>query len=249
VEAITENFLGRGGRPPAVLERVCRDARLVLHGVSLSIGSTEPLSADYLDVLDELVRRFSPEVVSDHLCFSSFGGHHGHDLWPLPLTEEALIHVADRVDRVQARLGRKVTLENPSRYVAYAADRMTEWEFLNELAGRTGCGLLLDVNNVYVSANNIGFSAEEYLDRLRLDAVEQVHLAGHTDRGKYLLDDHAGRVCDEVWRLFDRVLHRGLEAPVIVEWDGEVPELSVVVAEAEKAADHVGGSRLRSQAA
>jgi uncharacterized protein len=236
VEAITENFLGRGGRPPALLERLRSETRLALHGVSLSIGGMDPIDARYLAGMRELVQRFEPEIVSDHLCFSGFAGKRGHDLWPIPYTAESLAHVARRVDAVQTSLGRRIALENPSRYVAFADDALPEWHFLNELAKRTGCGILLDVNNVHVSAFNLGFDVEEYLAGIAMDRVVQYHVAGHQDNGKYLLDDHGSPVADVVWDYFARVQARCPGAPVIVEWDGDVPPLSTVVAEAEKAA-------------
>src|SRR5256885_1521562 len=160
-EAISENFMIRGGRPLAVLERVRAEAPLVLHGVSLSIGSTDPLNELYLGELAALARRFEPAWVSDHLCWGSFGGHYAHDLLPLPYTEEALAVVAERIQRVQERLGRRILVENVSSYVTFTHSTMPEWEFLAAVAERADCGILLDVNNVYVSAVNHGFSAEE----------------------------------------------------------------------------------------
>jgi len=163
-EAISENFMIRGGRPLAVLERVRAAAPLVLHGVSLSIGSTDPLNERYLGELAALARRFEPAWISDHLCWGSFGGHYAHDLLPLPYTEEALAVVAERIQRVQERLGRRILVENVSSYVTFTHSTMPEWEFLAAVAERADCGILLDVNNVYVSAVNHGFSAEEYID-------------------------------------------------------------------------------------
>lgn len=244
VEAITENFLGRGGRPPAVLERIRREARVALHGVSLNIGSVDPIDQSYLAGLRELVQCFEPEIVSDHLCFSGYGGRRGHDLWPIPYTEDSLDHVAARIAVVQEGLGCRIALENPSRYVAFAEDSLPEWQFLNELVSRTACGILLDVNNVYVSAHNLGFNVDEYLDEIALEGVQQYHVAGHSDAGAYLLDDHGGPVCDAVWRHFERIYARCPGAPVIVEWDGDVPPVATVVAEAEKAATIVSQFRV-----
>src|SRR5882724_1295855 len=166
------------------------EAPLVLHGVSLSIGSTDPLNELYLGELAALARRFEPAWVSDHLCWGSFGGHYAHDLLPLPWTEEALAVVVERITRVQERLGRRILVENVSSYVTFTHSTMPEWEFLAAVAERADCGLLLDVNNVYVSAVNHGFSAEAYLDGVPPARVGQIHLAGHSDKGTHLLDTH-----------------------------------------------------------
>lgn len=231
-EAVTENFLGRGGRPQAVLERVRRDAAVALHGVSLSIGSTDPLSEDYLRALLELHARVQPVWVSDHLCFGSLGGHYAHDLWPLPYTEEAVRHVVERVAQVQERLGERILLENVSSYVAYRASAMPEWEFVTEVCERADCLLLLDLNNVVVSAHNHGFDPVRYVDALPLSRIRQLHLAGHADHGTHRIDDHGGPVCDETWALYRHLVRRAGPLPVIVEWDSNLPPLEVVVAEA-----------------
>jgi uncharacterized protein (UPF0276 family) len=234
-EATSENFLGRGGRALRVLERVRRDVPIALHGVSLSIGGVDPLSEPYLTELAELAARVEAFSVSDHLCFSTFGGHYAHDLWPLPYTEEALVHVVERVERVQARLGRQILLENVSSYVEYQASTLPEWEFLAEVAARSGAGILLDVNNVYVSASNLGFDAERYLAGIPRERVRQMHLAGHSEGGGFLLDDHGSPVTSEVWRLFERALARFGAVPTIIEWDERVPPLAELEAEAERA--------------
>jgi uncharacterized protein (UPF0276 family) len=234
-EVVTENFLGRGGRPQAVLERVRRDAAVALHGVSLSIGSTDPLSDDYLRALVELHARIQPAWVSDHLCFGSLGGHYAHDLWPLPYTQEAVRHVVERVARVQERLGERILLENVSSYVGYQASAMPEWGFVTEVCERADCLLLLDLNNVVVSAHNHVFDAVRYLDALPLTRVRQLHLAGHTDHGTYRLDDHGGPVGEETWSLYRYLVRRAGPLPVIVEWDSNLPSLEVVIAEAVSA--------------
>lgn len=235
-EAISENFFEPGGRPKAVLERVRAARPIVLHGVSLGIGGVSPLSAEYLDALDALTQWAQPAWVSDHLCWVGHGGEYGHDLWPLPLSEEALAHVAGRVHAVQERLRRPILIENVSSYVDFVASHIPEWEFLNELARRTGCGLLLDINNVYVSAHNHGFSAEAYLDAIEPAFVGQLHLAGHEDYGAYLFDSHLGPVPDPVWRLYERALGRLGAVSTLVEWDTSVPAYDVVVADSERAA-------------
>ncbi|MBK6696660.1 MAG: DUF692 domain-containing protein [Myxococcales bacterium] len=235
VEALTENFLERGGRPAAVLERVRRDARVLLHGVGLSIGGVDPLRSDYLRKLRALREAVLPEVVSDHLCFGSFGGRHGHDLWPLPFTEEALAHVVRRVVEVQDQLGSRIALENVSSYVTYASSEMTEWEFLSEVSERADCFLLLDVNNVHVSATNHGFDARAFVRGLPQRRVAQFHVAGHSVREGYLFDDHGSDVPDVVWRLYREAVERFGAVPCIVERDENVPDLAVLVQESERA--------------
>lgn len=235
VEAVTENFLGRGGRPRAVLERVRRDVPVALHGVSLSIGGTSPLNERYLDDLRALCAEVEPAIVSDHLCFGTVGRHYGHDLWPLPYTEEAVAHVAARVARVQDRLGRRLALENVSSYARFADSQLTEWDFLDAVTGRADCDILLDLNNVYVSARNLGFSAEDYVDGVPHKRVAQFHLAGHSDLGSHLLDDHGSAVPPAVWALHRRAVHRFGPTPTIVEWDENVPTLDRLAAEVEDA--------------
>jgi uncharacterized protein (UPF0276 family) len=234
-EVVSENFMIRGGRPLAVLERARAMAPIVLHGVSLSIGSTDPLNERYLDALRALAERFEPAWVSDHLCWGSVGGRYAHDLLPLPYTEEALAHVVARVVRVQERLGRRILLENVSSYLTYRHSAMPEWEFLSAVAAQADCGILLDVNNVYVSATNHGFSAEAYLDGVPVARVGQFHLAGHSDHGTHLLDTHDACVPDPVWALYRRAVERFGRVSSLVEWDDRIPELDEVLAEAERA--------------
>ena len=234
-EATTENFLGRGGRAHSVLTRVRGEIDVSLHGVSLSVGGLEPLNESYLTELAALARRIEPLSVSDHLCFGTFGDHYAHDLWPLPYTEEALEHVVRRVEQVQARLGRQLLLENVSSYVEYRASTLREWEFLSEVAERADAGILLDVNNVFVSATNHGFSPTAYLDGLPVKHVQQMHLAGHSEAGGFLLDDHGSHVTSAVWQLFEHALARFGPLPTIIEWDERVPALSELEAEAELA--------------
>lgn len=234
VEAITENFLDRGGRPAAVLERVRRDSEVVLHGVSLSIGGTDALPLSYLDAVRELAGRVEATVVSDHLCFGTFGGHRGHDLWPMPYTEEALGHLVERIGRVQDRLGRRIALENPSSYVEWTASTIPEWELLAALAERADCQLLLDVNNVVVSAHNHGFDPLRYVYALPVDRVVQLHLAGHSQRHGYLFDDHGSAVPPSVWELYQAVVARFGDVRCIVEWDENVPSLEELTAEVQK---------------
>jgi uncharacterized protein len=243
LEAISENFMVRGGRALHVLERMRRDRPLVLHGVSLSIGGSDPLDERYLRELRALCDRFEPAWVSDHLCWTSCDAHQLHDLLPLPWREDVLEHVVARVARVQDALGRRLVLENVSSYLAFD-DGMPEWEFVAELARRADCALLLDVNNVHVSARNHGFDAGRYVDAMPAERVVQIHLAGHSDHGTHLLDTHDAPVADAVWQLYRHTIARLGRVSTLVEWDGDVPALAVVEDEALRArrlADEVAG--------
>lgn len=234
-ECITENFLDVGGRPRATLERVRASYPLVFHGVSLSIGGAHPLDERYLRSVRTLASELEAAWVSDHLCWSSIDGQQLHDLLPLPYTEEALAHVVARVDQAQAILGRPLVLENPSTYVRFAESTIDEAVFLAEIARRTGAGLLLDVNNVYVNARNFGFDPASYLDAIPTDAVWQIHLAGHTDLSTHVIDTHDAPVCDAVWALYERAVARFGAVPTLIEWDDALPPLEIVVAESQRA--------------
>jgi len=234
-EVISENFMADGGRPVDVLDRVRAQYPIVLHGVSLSIGSADPLNRPYLDRLAALARRTEPAWVSDHLCWAGFGGHYAHDLLPLPYTEEALRHVVARVDQVQEHLGRPIALENVSSYVTFRQSSMPEWEFLAEIARRSGCGILLDVNNIYVSSRNHGFDPRAYVQGIPKEAVWQFHLAGHSDKGKYLLDTHDHPVPDPVWDLYALAVERFGPVSALVEWDDNIPDFERLEAESLRA--------------
>ena len=234
-EVISENFMIPGGRPLAVLERVRADTPVVLHGVSLSIGSTDALNLAYLDDLARLIARIEPAWVSDHLCWGSHGRRYAHDLLPLPYTEEAIDHVVGRVGEVQDRLGRRILLENVSSYVAFRHSTMPEWAFISAIAEQADCGILLDVNNVFVSAVNHGFRAADYLAGLPAHRIGQIHLAGHSDHGTHLLDTHDAPVRGEVWDLYRDAVRRFGALPTLVEWDDHVPPIEDVLAEAERA--------------
>ena len=236
MEAVSENYLAPGGRPVAALEKVRREVPVALHGVSLAIGSADALDRPYLAALRALIDRIQPALVSDHLCWGRHGGRYVHDLWPLPFTEEALAHVVERVGRVQEALGRQILLENVSSYVAFRDPTMSEWEFLGEIARRADCGILLDVNNIYVSARNHGFSALDYIDGVPPDRVAQFHLAGHSDKGAYLFDSHDAQVPDAVWDLYRAAVARFGAVPSLIEWDDHIPELEVLVGESRRAA-------------
>ena len=231
-EVISENFMGAGGNPRRVLEAVRRDYPVVLHGVSLSIGSTDLLDERYLDELDALARAVEPAWISDHLCWGTAHGINGHDLLPLPYTEEALAHVARRVEMVQERLGRRILLENPSSYLVLEGD-MPEHAFVAELARRADCGILLDVNNVFVSAHNHGWDPLDYLAALPVERVGQIHLAGHSEQGALLIDTHDGYVADGVWQLYARAVERLGARSTMIEWDADVPPFEELQAELE----------------
>jgi uncharacterized protein (UPF0276 family) len=234
-EAITENYMDTGGRPLAVLEAVRRDYPVALHGVALSIGSSDPLDGAYLTALKALVERIEPSIISDHLCWSSVDERPLCDLLPLPLTEEALEHVVARVKAVQDFLGRRILLENPSTYLAWNSSTIPEPEFLARLSERADCGLLLDVNNVYVSSVNLGFDPVAYLDALPAERVGQVHLAGFSDMGSYLFDTHSHPVSEEVWQLYAHVLERMGPLTSMVEWDADIPSWPRLVEEVDLA--------------
>jgi len=234
-EALTENYMVAGGRLPRVLDEVRGLAPVVLHGVSMNLGSVDALDAGYLDALDELARRAEPPWLSDHLCWTGVGGRNLHDLLPLPQTEEAVEHVAARIRRVQDRLGRRIAVENVSSYVELASNRLTEWEFLGAVAERADCGILLDVNNVFVSAHNHGFDARAYLDAVDPGRVFQIHLAGHGLDGPLLIDTHDHPVCDEVWSLYAHALRRIGPVSTLIEWDGNLPDFERLCEEAARA--------------
>jgi hypothetical protein len=225
-----------GGNPRHVLRQVRARYPVVLHGVSLSIGSVDPIDETYLTGLAALADEIEPAWISDHLCWSSFGGHTGHDLWPLPFTEEALGHVVRRVQAVQERLRRRILIENVSSYLELACSTLPEWEFLSEVARRADCGLLLDVNNVFVSAHNHGFEAAEFLAGIPVERVKQIHLAGHRDEGTHLLDTHDHAVCHGVWELYRAAVRRFGAVPTIIERDDDIPPLAEVLAESRQAA-------------
>ena len=234
-EAITENYLVAGGRPLDNLERIRARYPLVLHGVSLSIGSTDPLDRGYLRRVRSLADRVEPVWISDHLCWTGTDGLNLHDLLPLPYTEEALAHVAARVGEVQDALGRRILLENVSSYVSFAASTCTEWEFLACLTERADCDLLLDVNNVYVSSVNHGYDAREFIDALPAMRVRQIHLAGHSDHGSYIVDTHDAAIVDPVWDLYAYALRRCGAVPTMIERDDRIPPLAELVTELDRA--------------
>ncbi len=231
LEIVSENYMVPGGRPLAWLERFRERFPLVMHGVSLSIGGTDPLDEGYLDRLAELAHRVEPAWVSDHLCWTGVQGINLHDLMPLPYTEEALAHVVERVRRVQDRLGRRILLENVSSYVRYADAQLSEWEFLAAVAERADCLILLDINNIHVSAHNHGFAARDYLDGIPVGRVQQFHLAGHEQGGQLLIDTHDAPVPDPVWQLYAEAVRRFGRVSTMIERDDHIPPLSELLAE------------------
>jgi hypothetical protein len=238
-EAISENFMDSHGRPRAVLKAVAEHYPIVLHGVSLSIGSTDPLDREYLVRLKRLADDVKPAWISDHLCWTGVLGLNSHDLLPVPLTEDSLSHIAARVRQVQDILERPLILENPSAYVRFAHSEMEEPEFLRRLAAETGCGLLLDVNNVHVSCFNAGTDPLAYLDVFPFEHVVQLHIAGHQHLGTHIVDTHDGPVSAPVWELFRRAWQATGGAATLLEWDDRIPPFAECYAELIRARDHM----------
>jgi len=234
-EIVSENYLDNRGYGLRVLEHVAAHRPIVMHGVSLSIGSTAPLDYGYLGKLRDLAAAFRPLWISDHLCWTGIGGINSHDLLPMPLTGESLDHVADRVAAVQEFLGRPLILENPSSYLQFRADQMPECAFLARLAERTGCGLLLDVNNVHVSATNHGFDPLAYLEAIPAEYVVQMHLAGPSDFGTHLIDTHDKPVPEAVWALYARAWAHCGPVATLLEWDADIPPFEDLLVELTKA--------------
>lgn len=234
-EAITENHLEAGGQPRAALRRIREQRPVTLHGVSLSLGSIDPIDRKYVRSVRALADELEPELVSDHLCWSSLDGQHTHDLWPLPRTEESLRHLIPRVALVQELLARPLVIENISAYTTFASTTIAEPEFLTALCRATGARLLVDINNLYVCEKNLGVDAAAWLDAIPVELVAQFHLAGHSDHGTHLLDTHDAPVCDEVWALYRHAVARFGEVPAMIEWDETIPPLQRLTEEVEHA--------------
>ena len=234
-EVLTENYLDTGGRPLFVLDKIAESYRLVMHGVSMSVGSTDPVDFDYLAKVKALAKRINALWVSDHVCWTGVLGRNTHDLLPLPYTEESLRHTVAHVRTIQDYLERPLVLENPSTYLEFTPNSMPEWEFVARMAEEADCGLLLDVNNVYVSAFNHSFDPVAYIDAIPGERVCQYHLAGHTHKGTHILDTHSDHVVDPVWQLYGHTIRRvGLRA-TLLEWDANIPPFEVVRDEVLKA--------------
>jgi hypothetical protein len=234
-EVHSENYFADGGPALAALDRIRADYPLSLHGVGMSLGSTDPLARAHLAKLARLIARVEPALVSEHLCWSGVEGRHFNDLLPLPYTDDALSHVCSRVAEVQDYLGRQIAVENVSSYFAFAEATIPEWEFVAAVARRTGCRLLLDVNNIYVNAVNHGFSADAYLMAIPPDAVAEIHLAGFDASGPCLIDTHGTRVAPDVWALYRRAIARFGPRPTLLEWDLDLPAFAVLEEEAATA--------------
>ncbi len=234
-EVISENFLVEGGKPRYHLARVLESYRVVPHGVSLGIAGPEPLDREYLKRLKRLLAEVKPPWLSDHFCWSGAGGAHVHDLLPIPYTKQAIERVVERAREVQDFLEVRFALENTSSYLSYEASTFSEWAFISEIAERADIGLLLDVNNVYVSAYNHGFDPFEFIEHVPHERVVQIHLAGHTNLGAYIIDTHRGSVIDPVWDLYQRTVELTGSVSTSIEWDDEIPSFDVLMAETEKA--------------
>jgi uncharacterized protein (UPF0276 family) len=239
IEVHTENYFHDGGPHVHALERACDLYPLSLHGVGLGLGSTDELDRSHLARIRRAVDRFHPALVSEHACWGSHDGEHFNDLLPLPYTDEAARHLASRIAIVQQELGRQILIENLSCYLAFRSSRLTEWEFLSAVAAESGCGLLLDVNNAYVNSVNVGLDARGFIERLPPGSVQEIHLAGHARRTvgdhELLLDDHSCTVSEPVWELYEHAIRRHGAVPTLIEWDTNIPELSVLVGEAARA--------------
>jgi len=234
-ELITENFMVAGGNPLRVLDAVRQHYPVALHGVSMNLGGTDPLDKSYLDNLAKLIRRAEPLWISDHLCWTGHGGHHLHDLLPLPYTEEMVEHVSCRIREVQERLGQRVLIENVASYVQFKQSGMPEWEFISAVANRADCMILLDVNNLFVSGRNHGFDPRQYIEAVQACRVRQLHLAGHSVGGPLLIDTHDHPVSEAVWALYRYTLRRLGPLPIMLERDEAIPDLAQVLQELDRA--------------
>ncbi|MFT5502746.1 MAG: hypothetical protein ACI845_003701 [Gammaproteobacteria bacterium] len=235
LEILSENYMVEGGKPLYFLDAIREYYPMVMHGVSMSLGSTDPINFDYLKDLKNLIDRIQPEWISDHLCWTGVDQKNMHDLLPLPYTETAVQHVADHISRVQDYLGRQMLIENLSSYITYVEDSMMEWEFLSAIAKRADCFLLLDVNNIYVSSYNHNFDPLDYLNGIPVDRVWQHHLAGHTNDGNLIIDTHDQDIIDPVWALYEETAKRFGPVSTMIERDGNIPPLDQVLQELDRA--------------
>jgi len=230
-EILSDNYLVDGGKPRYYLKQISERYPIVMHGVAMSLGSIEPLDFEYLTRLKSLIDEVKPRWISDHLCFNQSSGVNSHDLLPMPYTDEAIEHIATRIREVQSFLGQKILLENVSSYLSYKESTMTEWEFYNAVCERADCLMLLDINNVYVSARNHHFEPKDYLNGLDRNRVRQIHLAGHSDYGDYVIDTHDQAVCDPVWALYDYAVERFGKISTMIERDDNIPPLQDLIEE------------------
>ncbi len=234
-EILTENYLIAGGKPLYFLDKIRADYPVVMHGVSMSIGSTDPLDWNYLKQVQQLAARIEPRWISDHLCWTGIQGKNTHDLLPIPYTEEAIQHIVERIEQIQAFLNRQILLENVSSYVAYTQSSLSEWEFLREISERADCHILLDINNVYVSSVNHAFNPLEYIQAIPAKRVHQIHLAGHLNKGDYIIDTHDQDIIPAVWDLYAATLKHTGCVSTMIERDDNFPEFNVLLAELNKA--------------
>lgn len=234
-EITTENYLVEGGKPLYYLDKIRADYPMVMHGVSLSLGSTDALDTDYLKQLKQLAKRVEPAWISDHLCWTGINGLNMHDLLPLPYTQEAIVHVVDRIQQVQDYLGQRILIENVSSYLTFTESEMTEWDFISQILNQADCYLLLDVNNVYVSSVNHHFNPLDYILGLPTDRIVQIHLAGHSDHGDYIIDTHDAPVIQPVWDLYGETIKRFGHISTMIERDDNMPPLSDLLDEIAKA--------------
>lgn len=243
-EIITENFLSTRGRPHRILESLRNNYPISFHGVNLSIGSTDPIDTSYLKLLKDMIQKYEPFSVSDHFCWTGSNGFNSHNLIPLPLNKFTLDSIIPRIHFVQDYLKRPFVFENASAYMQRNDDAIPEWEFITEVCQRTGCGILLDINNLYVTSKNFNLDPHKILTQVPIDKVKQVHLAGYIDLGTHLLDTHSKMVTDPVWKLYDQWLTFNKEVPTMIEWDDQIPTLSVLEDEVDKIKKHFLQSKL-----
>lgn len=234
-EVLSDNYLNQCGPSLYHLEKICETYPVTLHGVGMSLGSTDPLNQTYLNKIKNLSKRINPLLISDHLCWTSLGGHYFHELLPLPFTDEAVMHVVERIQQVQDCLGQRIMIENVSSYLHYSQSIFTEWEFLQTIADLSDCLILLDINNIYVSAFNNNFDPDNYINGLKTNRVAQFHLAGYSDRETYLLDSHSAPVHHPVWNLFEKAITKFGSLPTIIEWDNHIPNFQRLHKEAQHA--------------
>lgn len=250
LEVHPENYFG-GGPPRQYLAKARESYPLSFHAVGLSLGSDQPVDKDHMRQIKELIDIFEPFQVSDHASWSASGNAHLNDLMPLPYTQETIDRICDNIDQVQNYFGRSILTENPSSYVSYTIDEMPEYEFMNEIAKRSGCALLLDINNIYVQSINHGFNATHYIDKIKPAYVKELHLAGHTERkfedGIILVDTHNRPVCDDVWALYEHAITKFGPVPTLIEWDGDIPALNTLTGESDKAQTIIDKTRKKEQ--
>ena len=239
LEVHSENYFSLDGLPCDILQRIRADYPISLHGVGLSLGSVDPIDSGHLNKLKGLIDRIEPGMVSEHLSWSSVDGHHSNDLLPLPHSEESIQHLTERIQKTQDFLGRSILIENVSSYVEFRVSEMPEWQFVNEIARRSGARVLLDINNIFVNSQNHNFSAEDYIENISVELVAEMHLAGHSrqtfNNQTILVDTHDAPVCDDVWQLYELAARRFGPTPTLVEWDSKLPSVATLINEANKA--------------